>query len=73
MSIRNDFVTSGGTLNIAEGTVSGNGTVGGDLTNAGSTIAPGNSISANQIPEPSAMTLLAVGCTLALAICRRNR
>ena len=36
-------VTGGGTVNIVQGTVSGNGTVGGDVTNAGGTISPGNS------------------------------
>lgn len=44
MSIRNNLITSGGTLNILEGTVSDNGTVGGDLNNTDGTIAPGNSI-----------------------------
>ena len=44
MSIRNNLITSGGTLNILEGTVSGNGTVGGDLNNTDGTIAPGNSV-----------------------------
>ena len=43
MAIRNDLVTGGGTINIQEGTVSGNGTVGGNVNNQGGTISPGNS------------------------------
>jgi len=43
MKIRNDLVTSGGVIDVQGGTVSGNGTVGGDLANPAGKIAPGNS------------------------------
>ena len=43
MAIRDDLVTGGGTLEIIQGTVSGNGTVGGDVSNNGGTLSPGNS------------------------------
>jgi len=76
ISIRNDFVTSGGTLNVAEGTVTGNGTVGGDLSNAGGIIAPGNSsgiLTINgdaadngQVPEPGSLVLLVIGAFVLL-------
>jgi len=65
ISIRNDFVTAGGVLNISEGTVSGNGTVSGDVNNDGGVISPGNSSSgANLVPEPTALTLLVFGMLL---------
>ena len=71
LSIRNDLTTSGGMLNVAEGTISGNGTVGGDLSNAGGTIAPGNSLgdgnAAQGVPEPSTVVLLCLGSVLVIA------
>ena len=58
-------------LNVAEGTISGNGTVGGDLSNAGGTIAPGNSLgdgdAAQGVPEPSTVVLLCLGSVLVIA------
>ena len=42
MFVRNDLVESGGLIDIQQGTVAGNGTIGGDVSNGG-TIAPGNS------------------------------
>ena len=66
MSIRNDFVTGGGTLIIAEGMVSGNGTLGGNLENNGGVISPGNSsaAAATQAPEPGSSLLLVLGGVL---------
>lgn len=77
LSIRNDLVTSGGHLTIAQGTVTGNGTVGGDLSNTGGTVAPGNRMgllvddqlkpgtltaaSSRQVPEPTAWVLWILG------------
>ena len=59
MLVRNDLVLGGGTLDISEGTVAGNGTIGGDVTNDSGTISPGNSSpAASAVPEPSAMLLL---------------
>ncbi len=43
LKIRNDLVTSGGVIDVQGGSVSGNGTVGGDLANAAGKVAPGNS------------------------------
>ena len=43
MAIRNVLITGGGTVNIQQGTISGNGTIGGDVNNGGGTISPGNS------------------------------
>ena len=42
MFVRNDLVESGGLIDIQQGMVAGNGTIGGDVSNGG-TIAPGNS------------------------------
>ena len=44
LAIRNDLVVSGGgSISVQQGTVSGNGTVGGDLNNDSGTVSPGNS------------------------------
>jgi len=43
IAIRNDLITAGGTVIVQQGIVSGNGTVSGDVNNAGGTISPGNS------------------------------
>ena len=43
VAINNVLASGGGTLDCAQGTCSGAGTVGGDLNNSGGTIAPGNS------------------------------
>ena len=43
MGIRNDQVKGSGNLEILQGNVFGNGTVGGDVTNTAGTVAPGNS------------------------------
>ena len=62
LAIRNDFLTSGGTLNCAQGTCSGSGTISGDLINDGGTISPGNSSdSASAVPEPTALVLMIIG------------
>jgi len=65
LAIRNDFLTSGGTLNCAQGTCSGSGTISGDLINDGGTISPGNSSdSASAVPEPTALVLVMIGAGL---------
>jgi hypothetical protein len=43
MAVNNKLTTAGGTIDIQEGTVSGSGTVGGNLNNSSGTVAPGNS------------------------------
>lgn len=63
LAINNKLTTAGGTVSILEGTVSGVGTIGGDVHNDGGTISPGTSPggAAGQVPEPRTMTLLVVG------------
>ena len=60
MSIRNDLILGGGSVSLAQGTLSGNGIVGGDVINGGGTISPGNSAngSGQAVPEPGALGLL---------------
>ena len=43
IAINNDIINTGGSVNLLEGTVSGVGTIGGDINNSGGTVAPGNS------------------------------
>ena len=43
ITVNNRLNTGGGDLTVQEGTLSGNGTVGGNTSNTGGTIAPGNS------------------------------
>ena len=65
------LTTGGGTVDIQGGTVSGNGTIGGDLINNGGTISPGDSLaSVSVVPEPNTLVLLVVGM---LAAWRRRR
>ena len=62
LAIRNDLLTSGGTLNCAEGTCSGSGTISGDVNNNGGTISPGNSSGGQSvIPEPTTLLLVMIG------------
>ena len=42
LAIRNDLMTSGGTVDLQEGVISGSGTIGSDVNNGG-TVSPGNS------------------------------
>ena len=73
IAIRNDLTLSGGTLDVQQGTIVGNGTVGGDVFNDGGTISPGNSLgAAGQVPEPGTMALLVLGGLL-LGWTRRRR
>lgn len=41
--IRNDLTVSGGAISLLDGTLSGNGSIGGAVANVGGTVAPGNS------------------------------
>ena len=74
MAIRNDLVTAGGTLALQQGTVSGNGTVSGDVNNNGGTISPGNSAgdTGNLVPEPGTLALLSLGGLLGFWAWRRS-
>jgi len=74
MAIRNDLLTSGGTINCSEGTCSGSGSISGDLNNDGGTISPGNS-SAGQsvVPEPTTLLLVMIGSACLFAFRRSFR
>ena len=62
MAIRNDLIAGGGTVDLQEGTITGNGTVGGDVNNHSGTISPGNSLSVTSaVPEPTSLLLLILG------------
>ena len=62
VAIRNDLTLEGGTVSLQQGTIAGNGTVGGDLNNEGGTISPGNNAgSLSVVPEPSGALLLLGG------------
>jgi len=69
MAIHGDLVSGGGTVDIVQGTVSGNGTVVGDVSNNGGTLSPGNSLDILAIngdyaqgtalvPEPTSLVLV---------------
>ena len=62
VAVSNDLVSgSGGTLNVQDGLISGNGTIAGNIDNSGGTISPGNSTVVNGVPEPSSMLLFTLG------------
>ena len=70
LAVRNDLVLAGGTFNVQEGTVSGNGTMGGDVNQVGGIISPGNSnVSLSTVPEPATVALLYLSGLLFL-LCR---
>ena len=76
LAISNDVVLAGGAIDIQEGTIVGNGTVGGEVVNNGGTISPGhqNAQANSLVPEPTTWLLLGVGL-LMTPICgtRKNR
>ena len=71
LAISNDVVLADGTINVQQGTIAGNGTVGGDVINDGGTISPGDSGSVNSaIPEPSTLLMLVLGGLLVARVWR---
>jgi len=70
MAIRNTLATGGGTVDILAGSVTGNGTVGGDVNNTSGTISPGDSVGVQAVvPEPCALILWILSA-LGLLVCR---
>ena len=63
LSINNDVVEGGGSIVLQQGTIAGNGTVGGDVINIGGILLPGSSaaVSAATIPEPAGILLIGLG------------
>ena len=64
----NDLVTGGGAVNVQQGTVSGKGTVSGNVHNSGGTIAPGSSpgqltITGNYTQQAGATLEIEIGGT----------
>ena len=75
LEINNRLTGAGGTLNIQQGMVSGHGAVGGDVSNDGGTISPGdNALGGNNaIPEPGSLVLLLLGMMALVSTSRRFR
>ena len=75
LNVRNDLTFGGGMLSLQQGTIAGNGSIGGDVANDGGTISPGNSLEAtesNQVPEPNAW-LLVVAAWLIMLCWRKQK
>ena len=69
LAINNQLTTAGGSVNVQEGTVSGVGTIGGDVVVDGGTISPGNSASVQSaVPEPATAWLLVLGLLCGLGL-----
>jgi len=65
LNVNNKLTTAGGSLTVQQGTLSGNGTIGGDVNNDGGTISPGSlsGDGANVVPEPGSLMLILLGMT----------
>ena len=79
VAIRNDLITSGGTIDVQGGTVSGNGTISGNVNNSAGVLSPGNisgSMEINgqsNIPEPASSQLVILAVIWLVAVCRTTR
>lgn len=51
IAVRNDLNTDGGTIDVQQGMISGNGTIRGHVNNKGGTLSPGNSDRVKQVTE----------------------
>jgi len=73
MAINNVLTTVGGAVKLLEGSISGHGTLGGDVNNDGGTISPGNGTVIGAVPEPTGLILAIFGLLgiLILRIVRR--
>ena len=74
LAVSNDVVSGGGTINLSQGTLEGNGSVGGDVLNDGGIVSPGNNgvQSASAVPEPTTWLMLVMGM-LGCQVLLRNR
>ena len=73
--VNNSFNTGSGTILNNGGVLEGGGTIGGSVDNSGGTVAPGNNPkgdSTGQVPEPTALFLLALGVS-GVAVATRQR
>jgi len=76
LTINNRVTLGGGSVVNAQGTITGNGTIGGDVNNQGGTISPGDqalSGSLTNVPEPSTMLLLVLGALFGFRVRRGSR
>ena len=71
LSIRNDLIANGGTVDIQQGIVSGNGTISGDVNNGGGIVSPGNSLSTSPVPEPTSIVMMVLAALACLMLWRR--
>ena len=76
VAINNKLHNAAGSVNIRQGTVAGDGTVGGNVNNDGGTISPGNvnnDGSLSVVPEPASVVLCLLGLFGAASIFWRKR
>jgi hypothetical protein len=79
IAIRNDLITSGGTVDVQGGAISGNGTISGNVNNSAGVLSPGNisgSMEINgqsNIPEPASSQLVILAVIWLVAVCRTTR
>jgi len=75
LEINNQLTSAGGSIIVQEGTVAGYGAVGGDVTNLGGTISPGDGPSSGSsvVPEPGSMVLTWISMMALLGAGRQFR
>lgn len=75
MAIRNGLNRGDGIVSVQEGTVSGNGTINGDLINDGGAVSPGNNLPSDRlsVPESAAWILFGLGVLAVMQFWRTPR